>query len=108
MRARTLLRQARGLRALALPQAAFCVGIDRDALLCMCGRRQQALGMASPLGRLRVMPALLHLARQEGVSGMFKGLPLNLIKNPIATSVSFTVNDVVKDSLKRERQSPPP
>ena len=28
------------------------------------------------------------LARQEGISGMFKGLSLNLIKNPMGTAVS--------------------
>jgi solute carrier family 25 protein 42 len=69
-------------------------------------RRQQALGDASPLGRLGqfdVLRALVHVARSEGIAGMFKGLSLNLVKNPIATAVSFTVNDVVKDFLKNKR-----
>ncbi len=30
---------------------------------------------------------------------MFKGLSLNLIKNPVATAVSFAVNDLVKDLM---------
>ena len=64
-------------------------------------RRQQALGGASNLGERNVLSALVHLARQEGVAGMFKGLSLNLIKNPIATAVSFAVNDLVKDTLRR-------
>ena len=71
-------------------------------------RRQQALGDASPLGRLgqfNVLTALMHVARNEGLSGMFKGLSLNLVKNPIATAVSFTVNDLVKDVLQRRRAS---
>ena len=71
-------------------------------------RRQQALGDASPLGKMRqyeVFGALLHVARAEGIAGMFKGLSLNLVKNPIATAVSFTVNDLVKDTLKRKRRS---
>ena len=70
-------------------------------------RRQQAFGAASPLGRLgqfNVLRALLHVARSEGVMGMFKGLSLNLVKNPIATAVSFTVNDLVKELLKQKRE----
>jgi solute carrier family 25 protein 42 len=62
-------------------------------------RRQQALGSSSPLGQRHLVSALLHIARTEGVPGMFKGLSLNLIKNPIATAVSFTVNDLIKDML---------
>ena len=69
-------------------------------------RRQQALGDASPLGRTRnVATALMMLARNEGVAGMFKGLSLNLIKNPVATAVSFTVNDAVKDLLTRQKRA---
>ena len=34
---------------------------------------------------------------------MFKGLSLNLIKNPMGTAVSFVVNDAVKDWLRRRR-----
>ena len=60
-------------------------------------RRQQALGDATPLAGRSLPQALLLLARQEGVAGMFKGLSLNLIKNPMGTAVSFVVNDAVKD-----------
>ena len=68
-------------------------------------RRQQALGDASPLGRTRnALSAIMLLARNEGIGGMFKGLSLNLVKNPIATAVSFTVNDVVRDFLRRRQQ----
>ena len=72
-------------------------------------RRQQALGDLSPLGRLGqfdVLKALVHVARAEGVAGMFKGLSLNLVKNPIATAVSFTVNDLVKELLRKRRRQP--
>lgn len=62
-------------------------------------RRQQALGESSPLGKRNVISALIHLAQQEGFFGMFKGLSLNLVKNPIATAVSFAVNDLVKETL---------
>ena len=70
-------------------------------------RRQQALGDSSPLGKLGqfdVIKALVHVGRTEGVIGLFKGLSLNLVKNPIATAVSFTVNDLVKDFLKAKRE----
>ena len=69
-------------------------------------RRQQALGTSSPLGRLGqldVLKALGQVARSEGFMGLFKGLSLNLVKNPIATAVSFTVNDLVKEVLKKKR-----
>ena len=67
-------------------------------------RRQQAHGDASPLGRARnVFSALSIVARSEGLAGLFKGLSLNLVKNPIATAVSFTVNDMVKDFLMRHQ-----
>ena len=35
-----------------------------------------------------------HLGQRRGA-----GIALNLIKNPIATAVSFTVNDMVKELL---------
>jgi len=62
-------------------------------------RRQQALGSAHPIGRLSVVAALVRITTQEGASGLFKGVSLNLIKNPAATSISFTINDLVKDLL---------
>ena len=62
-------------------------------------RRQQALGDATPLSKRGLFQALMLVARYEGIVGMFKGLPLNLIKNPIGTAVSFTVNDLVKEKL---------
>ena len=62
-------------------------------------RRQQALGDATPLSRQGVVGALMHVTRQEGVIGLYKGLPLNLLKNPVATAFSFAINDLVKDFL---------
>ena len=56
------------------------------------------------LGQFDVIKALVHVGRTEGVIGLFKGLSLNLVKNPIATAVSFTVNDLVKDFLKAKRE----
>ncbi|KAL1519810.1 hypothetical protein AB1Y20_023317 [Prymnesium parvum] len=62
-------------------------------------RRQQALGDASPLSQRGALSAIVLLFRHEGISGAFKGISLNLFKNPIATAVSFTINDLVKDLL---------
>jgi len=64
-------------------------------------RRQQAHGDATPLARRNVLQALQLLAKHEGHAGMFKGLSINLIKNPIGTAVSFVVNDHMKDVLGR-------
>merc|ERR1712167_10931 len=60
-------------------------------------RRQQALGAASPIGRLGVLAAVASIYRVEGFLGLFKGISLNLVKNPIGTAISFTVNDHVKE-----------
>ena len=62
-------------------------------------RRQQALGDKSKIARSGIGSALFSIARSEGFLGLFKGLPLNLIKNPVATAVSFAVNDLVKEGL---------
>jgi len=67
-------------------------------------RRQQALGDGSPLARKSVGQAIMMVFRQEGLKGMYKGLALNLIKNPLATGVSLTVNDCVKDMLRPYRR----
>lgn len=68
-------------------------------------RRQQAFGAGSPLGKHNVVSALMFVFRSEGFMGLFKGLSLNLFKNPIATAVSFSVNDLVKDILSSRRAS---
>ena len=38
-----------------------------------------------------------HLYNVGGIRIFFRGLPLGLIKTPIAISISLTVNDFVKD-----------
>lgn len=59
-------------------------------------RRQQAVPAWSRVG---VITGMLRIAQTEGVRGLFKGISLNLVKNPAATAVSFAVNDAVKDFL---------
>ncbi|KAJ8598850.1 hypothetical protein CTAYLR_010445 [Chrysophaeum taylorii] len=65
-------------------------------------RRQQALGPSHPIGRLSALVAIVRIAQAEGVSGLFKGIALNLVKNPAGTAVSFAVNDIVKEALGYE------
>ena len=67
-------------------------------------RRQQALGDSTPLNRMNPVRALGKLFAQEGIVGAYKGLSLNLIKNPMGTAVSFAVNDLVKDRLTRRQK----
>ena len=54
-------------------------------------RRQQALGAASPIEGW-VLWLAWPIYRVEGFLGLFKGISLNLVKNPIGTAISFTVN----------------
>jgi len=37
--------------------------------------------------------------KPENSSLRYKGISLNLLKNPLATAVSFLVNDLVKEAL---------
>mmetsp|Transcript_20466 Transcript_20466/g.59779 ORF Transcript_20466/g.59779 Transcript_20466/m.59779 type:complete len:317 (+) Transcript_20466:30-980(+) len=62
-------------------------------------RRQQALGDSTCIGRANAFRAVHHIWRTEGLRGMYKGILLNLFKNPVATAVSFTVNDSVKEAF---------
>ena len=71
-------------------------------------RRQQALGSGHPIGRLGIVAAVLRIYAHEGTAGLFKGISLNLIKNPAATSISFTINDIVKDALGYGADAPAP
>ena len=41
------------------------------------------------------------ILEREGVRGLYKGIAVNLIKSPVATAVSFAVNDSVKEALLR-------
>ena len=67
-------------------------------------RRQQTLGSAHPMNRMGALAALGRIAALEGFGGLFKGISLNLVKNPIGTAISFTVNDHVKEWLGYEHE----
>ena len=58
---------------------------------------KKALGDSASIGRRNVVEALRHIWKTEKLRGMYKGISLNLIKNPLATAVSFLVNDLVKE-----------
>eukprot|EP01083_Nonionella_stella_P016366 45721_1 len=73
-------------------------------------RRRMQVDCAPPHGTPRysnTFGALTHIARSEGIiRGLYKGLSMNWIKGPIAVSVSFTVNDFMKDYfLDRHHES---
>jgi hypothetical protein len=55
------------------------------------------LGNATYISGENVYVALRHIFMTEGIRGMFKGISLNLVKNPLATGVSFLVNDMIKE-----------
>ena len=37
-----------------------------------------------------------HIVQHDGIIGLYRGLGITLIKTPIATAVSLTINDLVK------------
>ncbi|KAJ1445549.1 mitochondrial carrier domain-containing protein [Pelagophyceae sp. CCMP2097] len=61
-------------------------------------RKQQAFGRDHPIGSMSTFAAIRQIIQTEGHLGLFKGISLNLIKNPCATAVSFAINDLVKDA----------
>ena len=71
-------------------------------------RRQQALGSATPVTNMNPWAAISYIVRHEGFSGLFKGIALNLMKNPAGVAVSFAVNDFVKDALGYGIHDQPP
>jgi len=77
-------------------------------------RRQQTFGwnrtlteFESELGSSRIQKTrgvgrtLLDILRVEGIRGLYKGAGLSLFKTPIASALSFGVNDIVKDMLTK-------
>jgi len=71
-------------------------------------RRQQALGAATPLSKLGVVASVSRIYAAEGGAGLFKGISLNLVKNPIGVAISFAVNDHVKELLGYGSRREPP
>jgi solute carrier family 25 protein 42 len=66
-------------------------------------RRRMQTGVALGKGNKysTVTGTILHILRNEGIRrGFYKGLSMNFIKGPIATSISFTTFDYVNMGLK--------
>ena len=62
-------------------------------------RRMQTPQHMKPHGRLynSIFASLVYIMWTEGVrNGLYKGITMNLFKNPIATGLSFTINDYCK------------
>ena len=62
-------------------------------------RRMQTPQHMKAHGRLynSILASLVYIAWTEGIrGGLYKGITMNLFKNPIATGLSFTINDYCK------------
>ena len=62
-------------------------------------RRMQTPQHMKPHGRLytSILASLVYIMWTEGIrGGLYKGITMNLFKNPIATALSFTINDYCK------------
>mmetsp|Transcript_26964 Transcript_26964/g.80852 ORF Transcript_26964/g.80852 Transcript_26964/m.80852 type:complete len:325 (-) Transcript_26964:7-981(-) len=96
--------------ALAKVVCGFLAGLLSESFiypLDTVRRRQQTLGSAHPMNRMGALAALGRIAAVEGFGGLFKGISLNLVKNPMATAISFSLNDYVKEALGYRGEAPP-
>jgi solute carrier family 25 protein 42 len=74
--------------------------------LDMARRRMQTDGFVEAGGRryTGVFQTVSRIAREEGLRQLFKGVTMNWIKGPIAVSISFTVNDLIKKRFGVDRR----
>jgi len=56
-------------------------------------RRRNQVGAMQTMSTIR---SISHIFSSEGFRGLFRGLSMNWVKGPIASAVSFTVNDRIK------------
>lgn len=66
-------------------------------------RRRLQTGQGSSFvqaGGTSFVGVLADIARREGAAALFKGLSLNWVKGPVATSISFLVHDTVVAKLR--------
>ena len=62
-------------------------------------RRRMQVSTAK-YARHGISGTLSIIYRTEGMNGLFKGLTMNWVKGPVATAVTFTVNDLVKGRIR--------
>lgn len=55
-----------------------------------------SFGQILPMHIRTARSLFIHILREEGLRGFFKGFGVTMIKTPLSTSVSLTLNDIAK------------
>jgi len=81
-----------------------CAGLTGQAVtypLDIIRRRMQTAPLKDRTVEYRSMwTTFLFVLKTEGRRGFYKGLSMNFMKGPIATGISFSTNDVIKNKLR--------
>ena len=81
-----------------------CAGLIGQAVtypLDIIRRRMQTAPLKDRTLEYRSMlSTFVFVLKTEGRRGFYKGLSMNFIKGPIATGISFSTNDVIKNKLR--------
>jgi len=81
-----------------------CAGLTGQAVtypLDIVRRRMQTAPLKDRTVEYRsIWSTVVFLFKTEGRKGFYKGLSMNFIKGPIATGISFSTNDVIKNKLR--------
>lgn len=80
---------------------AALVGQSLTYPLDVVRRRKQVGAMAS----MTILQCFKHIYKTEGMYGFFRSLTMNWVKGPIATAVSFVVNDRLKHVAEQHKQT---